>query len=123
MSNETGKVRVGRVVANKMDKTAVVAVRWERRHPLYRKSMRRITKFYVHDAQNQCRLGDLVRIQETRPLSRTKHWRVLDIMERREVADVKPVDLDPVDINDTITTGESETEEPDEEGQEEEEAE
>jgi small subunit ribosomal protein S17 len=123
MSNETGKVRVGRVVANKMDKTAVVAVRWERRHPLYRKSMRRITKFYAHDPQNECKLGDLVRIQETRPLSRTKHWRVLDIMERREVAEVRPVDLDPVDINGTTTTEEPETVEPEEEGQEEEETE
>ena len=118
MSNETGKVRVGRVVANKMDKTAVVAVRWERRHPLYRKSMRRITKFYAHDPQNECKLGDLVRIQETRPLSRTKHWRVLDIMERREVAEVRPVD-----INGTTTTEEPETVEPEEEGQEQEEEE
>ena len=118
MPNEGGKVRVGRVVSNKMDKTAVVAVRWQQRHPLYRKSIRRITKFYVHDAQNECRLGDLVRIQETRPLSRTKHWRVLDILERREVAEVRPVDLDPVDLDDATTT-----EEVEEEGQEEEETE
>ena len=118
MSNETGKVRVGRVVSNKMDKTAVVAFPWQQRHPLYRKSRRRITKFYVHDADNECRLGDLVRIQETRPLSRTKHWRVLAILERREVPEVRPVDLDPVGLDDT-----TETEEPEENGQEEEEAE
>jgi len=102
MPNEGGKVRVGRVVSNKMDKTAVVAVSWQRRHPLYRKSVRRTTKFYVHDAENECRLGDLVRIQETRPLSRTKHWRVLDILERREVAEVRPVDLDDATTTDDV---------------------
>ncbi|CAI8031518.1 30S ribosomal protein S17 [Geodia barretti] len=54
----------------------------------------RVTRFYVHDPDNQCRIGDTVRIQETRPISRTKHWRLLDIMARREVADVRPIDLE-----------------------------
>ncbi len=88
------KVRVGSVVATRMDKTAVVELVWKQRHRVYRKQMRRVTRFYVHDPDNQCRLGDTVRIQETRPISRTKHWRLLDIMARREVADVRPIDLE-----------------------------
>ena len=87
------KVRVGRVVSGSMDKTVVVAVEWQQRHILYKKSIRRITKFYAHDADNRCQKGDLVRIQETRPLSRMKRWRVLGILERREVEDVRPVEL------------------------------
>ena len=88
------KVRVGSVVATLMDKTAVVELVWKQRHRVYRKQMRRVTRFYVHDPDNQCRIGDTVRIQETRPISRTKHWRLLDIMARREVADVRPIDLE-----------------------------
>lgn len=94
MSKERRKVRVGRVVSSKMDKTIIVAVQWQTRHPLYRKSQRRITKFYAHDGANNCTLGDLVRIEETRALSRLKAWRVLEILERREVAEVKPMELD-----------------------------
>jgi small subunit ribosomal protein S17 len=88
------KVRVGSVVATRMNKTAVVELVWKQRHRVYRKQMRRVTRFYVHDPDNQCRIGDTVRIQETRPISRTKHWRLLDIMARREVADVRPIDLE-----------------------------
>ncbi len=94
MAKERRKVRVGRVVSDKMDKTVVVAVRWQQRHRIYNKSLRHVARFYVHDKDNECKLGDLVRIQETRPISRTKHWRVLNILERQEVAEVKPIDLD-----------------------------
>ena len=94
MSRERRKLRVGRVVSNKMDKTVVVAVQWQQRNRLYSKAQRRITKFYAHDRDNSCSLGDLVRIEETRPLSRLKNWRVIDVLERREVAEVKPVELD-----------------------------
>ncbi len=88
------KVRVGEVIGAKMDKTVVVAVRWQQRNIVYKKPRRRITKLYAHDNENQCRLGDVVRIEETRPLSRTKRWRLLEIVERREVAEIKPVELD-----------------------------
>jgi small subunit ribosomal protein S17 len=71
-----------------------VAVQWQQRHPLYKKSIRRTTKFYVHDQENSCKLGDLVRIEETRPISRLKRWRVMEILERREVAEIKPSELD-----------------------------
>ena len=94
MAKERRKVRTGRVIGDKMDKTVVVAVSWSKRHRIYGKSLRRITKFYAHDRENQYRLGDLVRIEETRPLSRMKRWRVIDLLDRREVADVKPIDLD-----------------------------
>ncbi len=94
MARERRKVRMGRVVSDKMDKTVVVAVRWQQRHTLYGKSIRRVTNFYAHDRDNQYKLGDLVRIEETSPISRTKHWRVIDLLERREVVDVKPAELD-----------------------------
>ena len=88
------KIRVGEVIGAKMDKTVVVAVRWQQRNLIYKKPRRRITKLYAHDNENQCRLGDVVRIEETRPLSRTKRWRLLEIVERREIAEVKPAELD-----------------------------
>ena len=94
MDIERQKVRVGRVVSNKMDKTAVVAVQWQRRHRLYKKNIRRVSRFHAHDEDNKCQLGDLVRIQETRPLSRMKCWRVVNILEHREVAEVMPIELD-----------------------------
>ena len=78
------KVREGLVVSNKMDKTAVVAIIERKPHPLYRKTVQRTSKFYVHDEANDCRIGDLVRIGETRPLSRTKRWEVLEILQRAE---------------------------------------
>jgi len=94
MAKERRKVRVGEVVSDKMDKTVVVAVRWRQRHPLYGKAVPRISKFYAHDGENQCTLGDLVRIEETRPLSRLKHWRVIEVVRHREIVEVKPVELD-----------------------------
>lgn len=75
------KVRIGRVVSNKMDKTVVVAVETRVRHPLYGKFMRRTTKFKAHDEQS-CGEGDTVEIMETRPLSKEKRWRVVRIVER-----------------------------------------
>ena len=94
MAKTMRKVRVGAVVSTRMDKTAVVEMVWKQRHRVYRKQMRRVTRFYVHDPEGQCQIGDTVRIQETRPISRTKHWRLLEILSRREVADVQPIDLE-----------------------------
>lgn len=88
------KVRTGSVVRVKQDKTAVVEMVWKQRHPIYHKQVRRVARFYVHDPQNQCRIGDLVRIEETRPISKTKHWRLLEILERRQVAEVRPIELE-----------------------------
>jgi small subunit ribosomal protein S17 len=94
MSKEMRKVRTGQVVRNGMDRTAVVEMVWKQRHRIYRKQMRRVTRFYVHDPLNQCQVGDTVRIQETRPISKTKHWRLLEILQRRQVADVQPIELE-----------------------------
>lgn len=88
------KVRTGAVVRTGMQQTAVVEMVWKQRHRLYRKPVRRITRFYVHDPLNQCRVGDTVRIQETRPISKTKHWRLLEILHRRQVAEVQPIELE-----------------------------
>ena len=75
---------MGVVVSDKMDKTCVVAVERIVRHKLYGKRVRRTKKYKVHDEQNQCRIGDRVRIMETRPLSKDKRWRVVEILQRAE---------------------------------------
>jgi small subunit ribosomal protein S17 len=74
------KGRVGRVVSNKMEKTVVVEVEWRKVHPLYGKAVRRLKRFKAHDETNACRVGDVVRIVETRPLSREKRWRVVETL-------------------------------------------
>jgi len=84
---ETGRVnrrktREGLVVSNKMDKTAVVAVVERVRHPRYAKTVQRTKRLYVHDEANDLKIGDRVRVQETRPLSKTKRWRLFEVLER-----------------------------------------
>jgi small subunit ribosomal protein S17 len=76
------KVREGLVVSNGMEKTAVVAVTDRVRHPRYDKTVQRTTKLFVHDEANDLNVGDRVRIQETRPLSKNKRWRLIDVLER-----------------------------------------
>ena len=75
-------VRTGRVVSDKMDKTVVVTVERLVRHPLYKKSMKETIKFKAHDEKNECQVGDLVSVMQTRPLSKDKFWRVVEILER-----------------------------------------
>ena len=81
------KIRVGIVVSNKMNKTIVVRVSRLAEHPLYGKRIRRAKKYVAHDEENICRVGDEVRIRETRPLSRTKRWELLEIVRRAPVFD------------------------------------
>jgi small subunit ribosomal protein S17 len=76
------KVRLGYVIADKMDKTVIVQVSASKAHRLYRKTVQQRSKFKVHDEKNECGVGDLVRITETRPISREKRWRVLEIVEK-----------------------------------------
>ncbi|MDD3718202.1 MAG: 30S ribosomal protein S17 [Actinomycetota bacterium] len=78
------KVRVGTVVSDKMDKTIVVNVETRMPHPLYGKIVRRSKRYTAHDEENQCNIGDVVRIMETRPISRTKRWRLVEIVEKAE---------------------------------------
>ena len=76
------KTRIGKVVSDKMDKTVVVAIEDNVRHPLYKKIIKRTVKFKAHDEQNACGIGDKVLIMETRPLSKDKRWRVVEIVEK-----------------------------------------
>jgi small subunit ribosomal protein S17 len=88
MTNEQGarKERIGTVVSDKMDKTAVVAVERFKRHRIYRKAVRLTQKYKVHDENNEARAGDIVRIVESRPLSREKRWRIAEIVQRTALA-------------------------------------
>ncbi|MBI4304040.1 MAG: 30S ribosomal protein S17 [Chloroflexi bacterium] len=87
------KTRTGRVISNKMEKTVVVAVETARNHPIYKKTIKRVVKYKVHDPKSQCGEGDVVRIVESRPISREKHWRVAEVVAKKEVAAVKPAEI------------------------------
>lgn len=76
------KERVGVVSSNKMDKSITVAVKWKEKHPIYGKFVNKTRKFHAHDEKNECSIGDTVRIMETRPLSKTKRWRLVEIVEK-----------------------------------------
>lgn len=76
------KERQGVVFSNKMDKTVTVAVKWKEKHPIYGKFVNKTKKFHAHDEKNECNIGDVVRIMETRPLSKLKRWRLVEIIER-----------------------------------------
>jgi small subunit ribosomal protein S17 len=76
------KERVGRVVSNKMEKSCVITVERKVKHPMYGKFMKKTSKLMVHDENNQCGIGDTVRVMETRPLSKNKRWRLVEILER-----------------------------------------
>ena len=76
------KERIGEVVSNKMEKSIVIAVKRKEKHPIYGKFVNKTSKFMAHDEKNECNIGDLVRIMETRPLSKRKTWRLVEILER-----------------------------------------
>lgn len=87
------KAQLGVVVSNKMDKTVVVRIDRSKRHRLYGKTLRVTQRYKAHDERNECNLGDIVRIAETRPLSREKRWRVVEVVQRGDVAEVAPRDI------------------------------
>ncbi len=87
------KTRLGRVVSNKMDKTVVVTVETARHHPLYKKTIKKKVRYKAHDGQNECGEGDIVRIVETRPLSKEKRWRVAEIITKKEVLEIQPKEI------------------------------
>ncbi|GAO44248.1 30S ribosomal protein S17 [Flavihumibacter petaseus] len=76
------KTRIGVVTSNKMEKTVTVAVERKVKHPIYGKFVKKTTKFHAHDEKNECSIGDTVRIMETRPLSKTKRWRLVEVVEK-----------------------------------------
>lgn len=86
MAKSERPARIGRVASNKMQKTVVVEVETRKLHPIYRRMIRRTTRVKAHDEANACEVGDLVRLEETRPISKEKHWRVAEILERARVA-------------------------------------
>jgi small subunit ribosomal protein S17 len=90
---EKRKTRIGKVIGDKMDKTVIVAVNTPWRHPIYNKTVRRIVKYYAHDEKKLSKTGDTVKIEETRPLSRLKRWRVAEVIIKAEVADIKPSEI------------------------------
>ncbi len=82
MERNRRKVKVGKVVSNKMDKTIVVAIEYNVKHPLYSKIVKKTYKLKAHDEDNVCSIGDTVRVMETRPLSKDKRWRLVEIVEK-----------------------------------------
>ncbi|GAD05002.1 30S ribosomal protein S17 [Porphyromonas crevioricanis] len=82
MDRNLRKERMGVVSSNLMDKTVTVSVKWKEKHPIYGKFVNKTKKYHAHDEKNECNIGDTVRIMETRPLSRSKRWRVIEIVER-----------------------------------------
>lgn len=92
------KSRIGRVVSDRMDKTVVVAVETTKHHPLYKKTIRRTTKYKAHDEKNEARMADLVKIVETRPLSKDKRWRVAEIIKKGEVVEVSPEEIEKAEV-------------------------
>ena len=76
------KERTGVVTSNKMDKSITVAIKWKEKHPIYGKFVSKTKKYHAHDENNECNIGDTVKIMETRPLSKTKRWRLVQIIER-----------------------------------------
>lgn len=94
------KQRTGVVVSDKMDKTVVVTIQRIVTHPLYKKVLRRRKRLKAHDETNVCALGDTVLIEECRPLAKDKHWRVVQIIERHEVADIQPREIEAPSLDD-----------------------
>ena len=94
MARERRKVRVGTVIRKKTAKTAVVAVEVFSRHPLYGKAIRRVRKYMVHDKDDRAQVGDVVRIEECRPLSARKRWRIVEFVAREEVEEVPQEDVE-----------------------------
>ena len=115
MAETKRKIRQGVVIRAKQSKTVIIAVQRWYKHPLYGKAMRRSKKYHVHDSAQRCKLGDLVKIEETRPLSRLKRWRVVEILEHRDVPEVTPLELDEqaqqVQEEETIVQPESQAQE------------
>ena len=87
------KSKIGQVSSNKMDKTLVVLVESHRNHPLYKKTIKKVKRYKVHDENNECKIGDTVKIVETRPLSKEKRWRVSEIIIKAAAIEVKPDEI------------------------------
>ena len=101
------KQQTGTVLKDMNDKSVVVGVSWLQRDRIYKKARRKLTKFVVHDEQNSATIGDRVLIEQARPLSKTKRWRVVEVLEKVDVAEVQPSDID----SEAVLTGTADSEE------------
>ncbi len=99
---ENRRTAVGWVVSDKMNKTVVVEIRTRKPHPLYRRILNRTTRFKAHDEHDRCNLGDLVRIIESRPISKEKHWQVAQILTRGHVAQVQPQEIGQTEVEEVL---------------------
>ena len=93
MSYERKKTKIGKVISDKMDKTLVITVEWRSPHRIYKKNVRKWSRFKVHDENNQGTLGDTVLVTECRPYSKTKRWKLSEILQKGDVADLQPSDI------------------------------
>src|SRR5437588_8971740 len=107
--------KVGRVVSNKMDKTIVVVVETLKKHRIYKRTYKQTKRFHAHDEENVCQIGDLVRIEESRPLSKTKRWRLVEIIKRG--SGIVPVNELMAGVDPDLTSGEEDEAEDGEEEQ------
>jgi small subunit ribosomal protein S17 len=104
------KLQTGVVVSTKMDKTVVVRIDRSKRHRLYQKTLRVTRRYKAHDEKNECNLGDVVKIAETRPLSREKRWRVVEIVQKGDVAEVAPREIGATLLEETRAAARAEAE-------------
>ena len=102
------KLQVGTVVSNKMDTTVVVRIDRYKRHRLYGKTMKMTQRYKAHDENNECRLGDVVRISETRPLSREKRWRIVEVITKGDVAEIAPREIGSTLLEETRAAADAE---------------
>jgi small subunit ribosomal protein S17 len=112
------KVLQGTIASNKMDKTVVVVVERRKKHRLYHKVMTVTNRYKAHDAENACAIGDVVRIEECRPMSRDKRWRVIEILQRGDVAEIAPETIGRETEQTVQVAPKAEAQETDEEGEE-----
>lgn len=98
LERSSRKVKIGKVVSNKMDQTVTVAIESRQRHPIYKKSVKHISKLKAHDPTNSCNIGDLVNLVETRPLSKTKRWRVTDILSHDALTQTQDYQPDQISM-------------------------
>lgn len=109
---ENRRTIVGEVVSNKMNKTVVVEIKTRKPHRLYHRIVNRTDRFKAHDEENRCNLGDLVRIIESKPISKDKHWQVVEVLTRGHVAELQPGEIGKTEVEAVVPVRAHEAEEP-----------
>lgn len=109
---ENRRTIVGEVVSNKMNKTVVVEIRSRKPHPLYHRIVNSTRRFKAHDEENRCHLGDLVRIIESKPISKDKHWQVAEVLTKGHVAELQPQEIGRTEVEEVLPVRTQEAEEP-----------